>query len=103
MKGFRVAWYELNVRKKELYIGVKPHKTGCRCPHCGRRGEIVAVLPELRQWRDVALCGMQVIFFIIPRRFFVQLMGGFRSVSRGRRLMRELHTGLNTSYWYIAS
>ena len=62
MKGFRITWFELHERKRECFIGVKPHKTGCRCPHCDRRCEIVSILPECRVWRDVVLCGMQVFF-----------------------------------------
>jgi hypothetical protein len=62
MKGFRITWFELHERKREFRIGVKPHKTGCRCPHCDRRCEIVSILPECRVWRDVVLCGMQVFF-----------------------------------------
>jgi len=67
MKGFRITWFELHERKREVLIGVKPHKTGCRCPHCDRRCEIVTILPECRVWRDVVLCGMQ-IFFLSSQR-----------------------------------
>ena len=59
MKGFRITGFELHERKREVLIGVKPHKTGCHCPHCDRRCEIVTILPE---WRDVVLCGMEVFF-----------------------------------------
>lgn len=62
MKGFRVSWYSIHSRKREIQIGVKPHKTGCRCPNCGRRGEIVAISPESREWQDVPICGMKVFF-----------------------------------------
>ena len=62
MKGFRITWFELHERKREIIIGVKPHKTGCRCPHCDRRCKIVNNLSEYRVWRDVVLCGMQVFF-----------------------------------------
>ena len=62
MKGFRITWFELYERKREVFIGVKPHKTGCRCPQCDRRCEIVTILAECRVWRDVVLCGMEVFF-----------------------------------------
>lgn len=62
MKGFRVDWYTIHPRKGEIHIGVEPHKTGCRCPDCDRRGKIVAILPECREWRDVMICGMRVFF-----------------------------------------
>ena len=103
MKGFRITWFELRERKRDLFIGVKPHKTGCRCPHCDRRCEIVTILPECRVWRDVVLCGMQIFFFIIPERFCVLLMVEFRRIFCGQRLMRESPTGLSISYWCIAS
>ena len=67
IKGFRITWFELHERKREVLIGVKPHKVGCRCPHCDRRCEIVTILPECRVWRDVVLCGMQ-IFFLSSQR-----------------------------------
>ena len=62
MKGFRVTWFGLDERKRLILVGVKPHKTGCRCPQCDRRCEIVTTLTEPREWRDVELCGMEVFF-----------------------------------------
>ena len=62
MKGFRITWFELYERRRRVFIGVKPHKTGCRCPQCDRRCAIVTILPECRVWRDVVLCGMEVFF-----------------------------------------
>jgi hypothetical protein len=99
MKGFRITWFELHERKREVLIGVKPHKTGCHCPHCDRRCEIVTILPE---WRDVVLCGMEV-FFIIPERFCVLPMVEFRRTFCGRTRMHESPIGLNISYLCIAS
>lgn len=85
MKGFCITWFELRERKRDLFIGVKPHKTGCRCPHCDRRCEIVTILPECRVWRDVVLCGMQ-IFFLSSQRDSVSYSwssSGEYSVGRG--------------------
>ena len=65
MKGFKVTWFKVLDTQKKLYLGVKPHKTGCRCPHCGRRGTIIA-RAECRQWGDVVVCGMHSIFFYAP-------------------------------------
>lgn len=67
IKGFRVSWYNIHSRKKEIHIGVKPHKTGCCCPYCDRRGEIVAISPECREWQDVTICGMRVFFLSTQR------------------------------------
>jgi transposase len=66
MKGFRVTWLELQETELRLYLGVKPYKTGCCCPHCGRRGIIVNRLPECRQWDDVIICGMRTILIYAP-------------------------------------
>ncbi len=101
-KDFRITWFELHERKRELFVGVKPYKNGCRCPLCDRRCEIVRVLRERRKWRDVLICGMQVIFFIIQRRFSVPLMAGFRNGYLGPMNMPGLPTGLNTFYWCSA-
>lgn len=35
MKGFRVTWFAIKENSGLLELGVKPHKSGCRCPHCG--------------------------------------------------------------------
>jgi len=67
MAGFRAVWVDLRKRKGLLNVGVKPHKTGCRCPHCGRRCTIIRVLKECRQWRDIMLCGRQVVLFYHPK------------------------------------
>ena len=75
MKGFRITWFQMHERKREVSIGVEPHKTGCRCPHCDRRCEIVTILPEDRIWRDVVLCGLQVFFFYRPKELLCPTHG----------------------------
>ena len=43
-------------RGNRLDVLVKPHKNGCRCPHCGRRGTSAAsfvsskISIQLPQW-----------------------------------------------------
>ena len=83
MKGFKVTWFSILEDQKVLHLGVKPHKTGCRCPHCGRRGTIVA-RAECRQWDDVIVCGMRSFFFMRPARSSVPRMVEFRSGYHGR-------------------
>jgi hypothetical protein len=61
MQGFKVTWFALLEERKTLHIGVKPHKTGCRCPYCGRRGTIIA-RAECREWDDVVVCGLRSFF-----------------------------------------
>jgi len=43
LKGIFVCDFQLRYRDKELHLYVRPYKTGCRCPHCGRRGGIVHI------------------------------------------------------------
>ena len=59
-KGFRAVgfWFE-GQGGQDLVVAVKPHKTGCRCPQCGRRGKIVRTLPA-RRWRAVGVCGRTI-------------------------------------------
>jgi len=71
MKGFKVTWYELLSEEKLLHLGVKPDKNGCRCPHCARRGVIVA-RAQLRVWQDVIVCGMRSFFFMLRQKFSVR-------------------------------
>jgi transposase len=65
MKGFRAVWYE--VTDSLLRVGVKPHKTGCRCPECGRRCRIVNHLDYVRVWEDVVVCGRRVLLCYAPK------------------------------------
>ena len=64
MKIFRVVWFK--IQENVLLLGVKPHKTGCRCPICDRRGIIINRLPESRYWDDIVFCGMRVVFVYTP-------------------------------------
>jgi len=66
-KGFRAVslWFE-GRGGSDIVIAVKPHKTGCRCPECGRRGKIVHTLAP-RRWRDVRVCGRTVWLQHRPR------------------------------------
>jgi transposase len=65
MKGFKVTWFKMDEGERLLQLGVKPHKTGCRCPHRGRRGTIVA-RSQVRAWNDVVVCGMRSVLFCAP-------------------------------------
>ena len=67
-KGFRAVnlWFEGRGAKETLVIAVKPHKTGCCCPECGRRGKIVHTL-EPRRWHDSRAYGRTVVLHYSPR------------------------------------
>ena len=99
MQGFRATWFELVSAQNVLRIGVKPHKTGCRCPHCGRRGKIVA-RADCRQWDDVVICGMRVIFFMLHAKYDALRTDGSRSEYLGQKAMRALPTVWNILCWY---
>ena len=77
-KGFRAVslWFE-GQGGRDIVIAVKPHKTGCRCPQCGRRGKIVRTMKP-RRWRDVRLCGRTVWLYYCPREI--------RCPTHGRRV-----------------
>ena len=66
LKGLMVTCIVFKARAKALYLSVKPHKNGCRCPECGRRGKIKRILPKARTWRDVRVCGWTVYFVYRP-------------------------------------
>ena len=67
LKGLKITCFELKNRGKELHLGVKPYKNGCRCTECGRRGPIVRHTPHLRCWEDLTLMGMKVLFWYAPK------------------------------------
>ncbi len=60
LKELVVCGYELNERKRQLLIFVKPYKNGCRCPKCDRRCKIKHQLRLYRTWRDLPVYGCQV-------------------------------------------
>lgn len=70
----KVSWYEFRARNRELHLGVKPYRNGCRCPHCGRRGNIVRLLNE-RTWRDVVVCGIKVFFHYRSKEIMCRIHG----------------------------
>lgn len=78
-KGFRAVslWFEGRGGGGDIVVAVKPHKNGCRCPQCGRRGKIVRTMRP-RRWRDVRLCGRTVWLQHCPREI--------RCPTHGRRV-----------------
>jgi len=67
LKELVVCGYELNERKRQLLIFVKPYKNGCRCPKCDRRCKIKHQLRLFRQWLDLPVYGCQVELCYRPR------------------------------------
>lgn len=67
-KDFRAVslWFEGRGAKEILVIAVKPHKTGCLCPECGRRGKVVHTLKP-RRWHDSRAYGRSVMLHYSPR------------------------------------
>ena len=67
LKGMKITCFWFKKRGQELHLAVKPHKNGCRCPQCGRRGRIVHHANELRRWEDLTVMGMKVLFWYAPK------------------------------------
>lgn len=67
LTGLKVVAVDFHTRTKQLQLYVKPHKNGCRCPTCGRRGKIIRTMPEVRTWRDVVVCGWVVCLLYAPK------------------------------------
>ena len=67
LKTLKVSGFEFKNRDKELHLAVKPHKNGCRCPHCGRRGRIVRQTTTFRVWEDVPILGLRILFHYAPK------------------------------------
>jgi len=67
LKGLFVTDFQLRFREKVLNLWVKPHKNGCLCPRCKRRGRIVRTMQGHRVWRDTPLCGWSVFFWYCPK------------------------------------
>jgi transposase len=73
-KGLRVVGFGFEGRSN-FVVTVTPHKNGCRCPECGRRGTIVRVMPEPRRWRDIPVCGWTVWLQHCPREIWCPTHG----------------------------
>jgi transposase len=67
LKGLFVTDFQFRFREKALNLWVKPHKNGCLCPQCKRRGRIVRTMRNYRVWRDIPICGWSVFFWYHPR------------------------------------
>ncbi len=73
-KGLKVVDFAFEVPGR-LVILVKPHRNGCCCPECGRRGKIVQVLPGVRWWRDISIAGWSVWLQHCPREILCPTHG----------------------------
>jgi transposase len=73
-KGLRVMDFDFK-GLEDFVITVTPHKNGCRCPDCGRRGTIIRVMPEPRRWRDIAICRWTVWLQYCPREIWCPTHG----------------------------
>lgn len=67
IKGYRVVSFTFRDWYRELWLEVKPHKNGAKCPICDRRGKIVHKLEQPRIWRDIPVCGKKVFLVYRPR------------------------------------
>jgi transposase len=67
LKGLFVTDYQFRFRERALNLWVKPHKNGCLCPRCKRRGRFVRKMDAYRVWRDIPICGWSVFFWYCPR------------------------------------
>lgn len=61
LKGMKVIEFTFRDHGRELHLTGKPHKSGCRCPQCGRRGRIVASPGVGRSWEDLTLIGIKIL------------------------------------------
>jgi len=67
LKGLLVSDLQFRYRHRILDLWVKPHKNGCLCPQCKRRGRIVSTMQGYRRWRDIPICGWTVLLWYGPR------------------------------------
>lgn len=60
---------------RRLIIVVKPHKNGCRCPKCDKRGKIVCHTKVFREWKDIPVCGITVVLCYAPKEIICPTHG----------------------------
>jgi transposase len=73
-KGLRIVGFSFQ-GMWNLTVYVNPHKNGCRCPVCGRRGKIVLTLSEPRRWRDLTVCRWSIWLEFSPREILCPTHG----------------------------
>ena len=76
----RVTGHDLLPRKGVLWLAVKPHKNGARCPGCGRRGKLLKRGPNgaaraARTWRDTPVGGLATAITYSPREIVCETHG----------------------------
>jgi hypothetical protein len=67
LKEMKVTWFQFADYGKELRLGVKPFKNGCRCPGCDRRGRVARTAGETRQWKDVTILCIRIVLLATAR------------------------------------
>ncbi len=67
LKGLFITDFQFRLREKTINLWVKPHKNGCLCPLCKRRGRIVRKMDGYRVWHDIPICGWAVSLWYHPR------------------------------------
>src|SRR3989304_4873345 len=75
LKELKIKWFVFKDHGKQLHLGVKPYKNGCRCPECGQRGWIVRPATDERTWTDIAVFGLQVILHYAPKEITCRTPG----------------------------
>ena len=78
LKEMKVTGFLFTDYGKELRLGVKPFKNGCRCPECDRRGRVARTVGEARQWRDVTILGIRILLFYAPREIVCPTHGSIQ-------------------------
>ena len=71
----KVTWIRFENRGKDLCLGVKPFKNGCRCPECGRRGRIARTAGKSRTWTDLTILGRRISFAYAPKEIICPTHG----------------------------
>lgn len=74
LNGVKITYFEFKDRDKELHVGIKPYKNGCRCQKCGRRCPIVRFAKK-RSWTDVTILGRVVVFWYVPKEINCPIHG----------------------------
>lgn len=78
LTGLKVKHFNLMPRLKVLDLWVNPLKNGSMCPICERRGVIVKKKKrtrDMRNWKDIVVCGHQVFLWYAPKEIICPTHG----------------------------
>jgi len=83
LKGLFVTNYQFKIRDRVLNLWVKPHKNGCLCPYCKRRGRILLIADTARNREIFLSAGGLFSFGTVQESLYALPMAEYKKIYPG--------------------